>query len=90
MLPTNEGICGWIEFEPATARAPLPSRLGRDDSLQVTLMSLVDQLFETDLDESGIEWSSAEWTSESIIYANLDSLELELLRVYQLTKRGVR
>ncbi|WP_425614347.1 hypothetical protein NA78x_004214 [Anatilimnocola sp. NA78] len=82
MVHAADTISGLIEFEPTEARAALCSRCGNDDSLSATLISLAQELLSDVGDDP-----NCGWMSETEIYANTDSLERELLVIYQRVQR---
>lgn len=89
MVPAEESladnaICGLIEFQPAEARQVLRARVGSDDTLHDTLLSLAQDL----LDSAPVEDDG--WVSESVIYADVESLSAQLLLIYGRLERRRR
>jgi len=82
MVHTADTISGLIEFEPTEARVNLCSRCGNDDSLTATLVSLAQELL-ADVGDN----PNCGWMSETEIYAKTDSLERDLLVIYQRVQR---
>jgi hypothetical protein len=82
MQSAEHSICGLIEFEPEEARLALRTRHGSDETLHATLLSLAQELFG---DTS--EPDSSEWVSETILTADVESLEQDLLLIYRRIER---
>jgi hypothetical protein len=82
MVPTEDTICGLIEFDPSEARIVWQSRCAGDDTLQATLVSLAqDRMHEIAASDDGdVEWDEAE------LLADFAVLEQELLLVYRRLK----
>lgn len=82
MVPTEDTICGLIEFDPSEARIVWQSRCAGDETLQATLVSLAqDRMHEiAESDANEVEWDEAE------LLADFAALEHELQLVYRRLK----
>ncbi len=82
MYPSEDSICGLIEFAPSEARLAMRTRYGSDETVQATLASLAQDIL-----HDGAENDDDDWASETEVFADVESLEHDLLLIYRRIQR---